>query len=217
MKYLIKLVLLLSLIINNLHAQVDNGFRFDDEPITQITPVDTTASDSMKIVENSFFEIFKGKPGKAALMSLVIPSGGQIYNKKWWKVPLALGIDGFTGYLIWYNTNQYNEFDKIYKDLLLGIEDNKYNLKVSDASIALNQRNIARQNREYSWVGFIIGHLVTVFDAFVDRHLMTFDISDDLSFNFKSSFNTFPSLSLNIPISTKTDLTYYHKSVSIFR
>jgi len=40
-----------------------------------------------------FFSLFKGEPGRAALYSLVIPGGGQFYNRRWWKVPLAIGAD----------------------------------------------------------------------------------------------------------------------------
>jgi hypothetical protein len=198
-----------------MNGQVDNSFDFgDEEPL--IIEKDTSVSDTMKIVKNSFFEIFKGKPGKAALLSLVIPSGGQVYNKKWWKVPLALGIDGVTGYLIYYNSKQYKEFDGIYKDLLNGIEDNKYGLTTSNASVALNQRNVARQNREYSWVAFIIGHIVTVFDAYVDRHLMTFDVSDDLSFNFYSKQTNSPAIAFAIPLYFYSDKYHIEKAKLLF-
>jgi hypothetical protein len=61
--------------------------RAGAEPDTSFNEADTI------INKGGFFSIFKGKPGKAALYSLIIPGGGQIYNKKWWKVPLALGID----------------------------------------------------------------------------------------------------------------------------
>ena len=53
------------------------------------------ASDSTTIVDNSFFDIFTGNPGKAAFYGLIIPGGGQIYNKKWWKLPLVYGLEGY--------------------------------------------------------------------------------------------------------------------------
>jgi hypothetical protein len=131
---------------------------------------------------NTFSVIFSGKPGKAALYSFVFPSGGQIYNKRWLKVPLALGVDG---YFLYNLLNKQKEYTK-YNDIV-----NIYNAggtypDVTEQS-ALNFRAAARTNREYAWVYLIVGHLVTVFDAYVDRHLMDFDISPDLTLTGNNS------------------------------
>ncbi|MBK8699994.1 MAG: hypothetical protein IPN29_10880 [Saprospiraceae bacterium] len=146
-------------------------------PVTNVAnSIDTVSENIPK--RNTFKTIFRGNPGKAALYSLLIPAGGQVYNRKWWKVPLALGVDGyFTWNLIQQNRN-FNKYDQIV---------NNYNLptpipdpEVPEAS-ARNFRSQARTNKEYALVYLIVGHLVTVFDAYVDRHLLDFDISDDLS------------------------------------
>ncbi len=202
MKLLISICLLL-LITEFSFAQTDDNYFGIEEDDIEVQSTDTIGSDTMVIVKNSFFEIFKGEPGKAALYSLLIPAGGQAYNKKWWKVPLALAIDGVNAYFLISNQNKYLEWKNIYIDLLNGNDNNKYGLSPDQANIALNQRNTFRQYREYNWVFFIIGHLVTVFDAYVDRHLMSFDISDDLSFTFKSQHNQFLSFGISIPLSTR--------------
>ena len=62
---------------------------------------------------NTFLTIFEGNPGRAALYSLVIPGAGQAYNKKWFKIPLALTIDGAAGYWVYYTRKEYNEIDEI--------------------------------------------------------------------------------------------------------
>jgi len=157
--------------ICSLHAQFNNNTDPFGKPIV----LDTSAlNDNDTIInKNGFFSLFKGKPGKAALYGLLIPSGGQIYNKKWWKVPLALGIDGSLTYVLIFNRQQYNKSEKRYLELLA--EGSPL------ASRYKQQRDYYRKWSEYSWLWLIGGHLITVVDAFVDRHLMDFDISPDLS------------------------------------
>lgn len=139
---------------------------------------DTTGRDSILPKVNTFKTIFNGKPGRAALYSLVIPSGGQIYNKKWWKVPLALGVDGYFIYNVINKKNIYNQYNDIVLEYQRGGSNPFYS-----KSQAINLRSQAKSGVENAWVYLVIGHLVTVFDAYVDRHLMDFDISPNLSFD----------------------------------
>ena len=154
---------------------------------------DTLQTDTSVILapatkRNTFKTIFRGEPGKAALYSLLIPGGGQVYNKKWWKVPIAIGIDAFFIYQVKTNTASFNKFDKIVTNYNNGIRDAVYS-----EDVARNNRSIARQNKEYSWFYLIIGHLVTVFDAYVDRHMRDFDINPDLSLSPQGPSNTLSS------------------------
>lgn len=138
--------------------------------------VDTTYDENDTIInKNGFFSLFKGKPGKAALYSLIIPSGGQIYNKRWWKVPLALGIDGGLTYVLIHNKNLYKETQALYLKTL------KIDPKGSLVGVLRQKRDYYQKYSEYAWIWLIGGHLMTVIDAYVDRHLMDFDVSPDLS------------------------------------
>lgn len=132
-----------------------------------------TAEDSV-IVKNAFFKLFKGKPGRAALYSLVIPGGGQLYNKKYWKVPLAWGIDGALGYYLWSQNSQYNFYNDRYQNALATGD-------TQAANVNREQRNIFRRSREFAWMYMVLGHLLVSMDAYVDRHLLEFDISPDIS------------------------------------
>lgn len=132
-----------------------------------------TAEDSV-IVKNAFFKLFKGKPGRAALYSLVIPGGGQLYNKKYWKVPLAWGIDGALGYYLWSQNRQYNFYSDRYQNALAAGD-------TQAANVNREQRNIFRRSREFAWMYMVLGHLLVSMDAYVDRHLLEFDISPDIS------------------------------------
>lgn len=161
---------------------------------TQTSVINPDTSTQKVAKRNTFSTIFSGKPGRAALYSLLIPSGGQIYNKKWWKVPLALGVDG---YFVYNLSNKYSEFRK-YDAIVTDYNNGISNPEVSESS-ARNFRAQARTNREYAWVYLIVGHLVTVFDAYVDRHLLDFDISPDLTFG--SSPATF--ITLSFPLNSK--------------
>lgn len=169
----------------------DDGF-FDED--TSDIAVDTL------IQGNAFFKLFKGKPGKAALLSLVIPGGGQAYNRRWWKVPLAIGIDvGTVSYLV-FNHREYRTLDAAYLDLLNG-RIKEYRGVTNPATIR-NARDNANKFRQYAYIYMIIGHLVTVFDAFVDNHLQNFDVSDDLSFEFKGGDGYGTRLGLVVPLHT---------------
>jgi len=145
------------------------------DPFQNVSQPDTTSNEGDTIInKNGFFSLFKGKPGKAALFSLIIPSGGQIYNKKWWKVPLALGIDGGLTYTLISNRKNYS------------LAQSEYEFALSqpgqpNVSAIRQKRDFYRKWSEYSWIWLIAGHLLTVVDAYVDRHLMDFDVSNDLT------------------------------------
>jgi hypothetical protein len=184
---LLIIFILFTLNISNLAAQINNGGL---DPFGRPILIDTVASENDTIInKNGFFSLFKGKPGRAAFYSLVIPSGGQIYNKRWWKVPLALGIDGGLTYVLINNRKLYGEAQDLYEKALTE--------KDPLASRYKDQRDYYRKWSEYAWVWLVAGHLMTVIDAYVDRHLMDFDISPDLSFSSDMLLNGQANTNLN--------------------
>ena len=206
----IRIAVFVFLTVGSLYGQLvtipENVSATQDS--TKIDSTDLTG----KAPRNGFFSIFHGKPGKAAFYSLIIPAGGQIYNRRWWKVPLALGIHGSAIFLIDRNRNKFREFDAIYFQVLAGDFSNIYG--INDPERARVIRNTFRQDLEYSWAFLIVGHLITVFDAFVDRHLIEFDISDDLSIHLKPFIPNLTGpgipvgLSVGIPLSSKSTQKY---------
>jgi Family of unknown function (DUF5683) len=156
---------------------------------------DTSTNPNDTIInKNGFFSLFKGKPGRAAFYSLVIPGGGQAYNRKYWKIPIAIGIDVSLVYVLVYNTNQYNIAQDLYLTAIKGNDPLTSRIKL--------QRDGARKSKEYSYIYLILGHLSTVIDAFVDQHLLDFDVSDDLTNNYNRDI-LIPSISkvgVNIPL-----------------
>ncbi len=196
--------MLITLFATAIKGQIHNNPNVDafGKPII----IDTSALNENDTLVNKagFWSLFKGKPGKAALLSLVIPSGGQIYNKKWWKVPLALGIDGGLTYTLIYNRNQYRQSEKKYLQLLA--QGNPLSSRYRQ------QRDYYRKWSEYSYLWLIAGHLITVVDAFVDRHLMDFDISPDLS--FMPYYPTMENKEVVIQAGLKINLNKSNKSIS---
>ncbi|MDF1698838.1 MAG: DUF5683 domain-containing protein [Saprospiraceae bacterium] len=163
--------------------------------------------DSSKIVDNTFFDIFSGKPGRAAFYGLIIPGGGQIYNKRWWKLPFVYGLEGWLIYNIINTNSRYNEYDNAYRMNLAGGE--VFVDGTSDIGIIRTRRASLRQSREYSWVFFLGGHIITIFEAFIDRHLIEFDVSDDLTFTpISTDLGLVNGITYTIPLNKKKTYTF---------
>lgn len=145
-------------------------------------PQDTTTQDTIYTKRNTFKEIFSGKPGRAAFYSLIIPGGGQIYNKKWLKLPLTYVVEGGAATWLIINNSFYQEYDGIFNSFVAnnGVDPNlSDNIRTQQQAKSI--RDSYRKTTEYAWVFLGLAHLYNVFDAYVDRHLMDFDISEDLT------------------------------------
>lgn len=164
--------------------------------------------DTTTISDQSILDIFYGNPGKAAFYGLVAPGGGQIYNRRWWKLPLVYGLEGGLVWFIYNSTSKYDEYQRVYIHNLKRLNDPNLEEQnvggITDVNILRTNRDKYRQQREYAWVAFIGGHLITVFEAFIDRHLIEFDVSDDLTIGpISSPIGLMGGVSYKIPISSK--------------
>ena len=158
-----------------------------------IAAVDTVHSDSILLKNGKkhfvrrFFSKDYPNPRKAMFFALALPGAGQAYNKKWWKIPLVYGALGGLTWLEIENINTYKLYKTNYRNLVDGdpntvVTDPK--LLLQDATTMRYNRDIARQNLEKSSIWLGVGYLLSVTDAFVDAHMATFDVSDDLSLQF---------------------------------
>ena len=136
-------------------------------------------------------------PKKAAIYSAVIPGAGQIYTKKYWKVPIIYGGLVASAYFINDNNNQYNE----YRDAaLLSYETGEDQLGYTYSEL-ITLKDHYKRNREISYFSFVGVYILNIVDASVNSHLFNFDVSDDISLNIRpySTFsNTGVSFSLNL-------------------
>ncbi|MEL5893878.1 DUF5683 domain-containing protein [Bacteroides sp. GD17] len=130
-------------------------------------------------------------PVKATWLALVIPGGGQIYNRKYWKLPIFYG--GFAGcaYALTWNGKMYKDYAAAYKDAVNGNFESSsitdllppnYNYTESQLTEILRKRkDTYRRYRDLSIFAFIGVYLLSVVDAYVDAELSNFDITPDLS------------------------------------
>lgn len=119
-------------------------------------------------------------PKKALIYGLVFPGGGQIYNKKWWKLPLVYGSLGVMGWAVQYNSQKYLNFKRNYRREVRGLPHDYSSLGVS-SSFLKTIRDRADKRRQLSYVGFVGVYVLVLADAFVDAHLSGFDVNEDLS------------------------------------
>ena len=146
---------------------------------------------------------FKPDPKRAVLYSAIFPGLGQIYNKKYWKLPIVYG--GFVGfiYAITWNNKTYKDYHVAYKDLY---NDKKYNLDNPEewhkswkdfipaggtAESYINnsyfenglrsKTNYYRRYRDLSIILSVAWYFLCMADSYVDAQLFDFDITPDLS------------------------------------
>ncbi|HVG41387.1 MAG TPA: DUF5683 domain-containing protein [Chitinophagaceae bacterium] len=137
-------------------------------------------------------------PRKAAIRSAILPGWGQAYNRKYWKIPIVYGAVGTTGYIFFHNITTYRDLRLAYKV--------KYNIRTKNDStdfgkvskrLLLYEEEALRFNRDefrrridYSVLVFILAWGLNVIDATVDAHLKAFDVSPDLTLQFKAGYST---------------------------
>jgi hypothetical protein len=130
-------------------------------------------------------------PRKATIMSTLLPGLGQIYNKKYWKVPVIYATFGVVGYFIAYNNKYYLYFKGAYAyklteaaNVAAGKPDfaTKYPELGYLPEESLKQgMDTYRRWRDLNGLGFIAFYALQVIDANVDAHFFNYDISRDLS------------------------------------
>ncbi len=121
-------------------------------------------------------------PSKAAFYSAVIPGLGQIYNKRYWKVPIVWAAIGGTIYGYTFYDRQYRNARTVFKRKRVGLPSDEITTISADASNeALERFQNARQNdRDQFLLATILLYALNIIDANVDAHLKPFNIDDDL-------------------------------------
>ena len=162
------------------------------EMTSSTTPqVSPTPTDSINGALNK--KVFIPNPTKATWLALVIPGGGKIYNRKYWKLPIIYG--GFAGcaYALTWNNKMYKDYMQAYKDAALGNwEANSIHdllppgyldrtPKTQITETLRKRKDTYRRYRDLSIFAFIGVYLISVIDAYVDAELSNFDITPDLS------------------------------------
>jgi len=133
-------------------------------------------------------------PRKAMVMSLILPGMGQVYNQKYWKVPIIYGAGGALVYFVGFNQLNYIK----YRDANLEAQTTGQPVVVDgrslSASVLGTAQNYYRRYRDLSVFGVGAIYLLNVIDAMIDAHFFSYDVSDDLSLRVEPSLITSPDL-----------------------
>lgn len=118
-------------------------------------------------------------PSKAAFYSAVFPGMGQVYNKKYWKVPLVYGALGTTIYFYISNNKKYHQYRDVYKRRLEGFTGDQFSYL--DDSRLISAQKFYQKNRDLSALLTGLFYILNIVDANIDAHLMQFNVSDKLT------------------------------------
>lgn len=174
----------------------------------QITPVDTVAvvnapglnaiSDSTSAkADVRVVKMFNPDPVRAVWLSALFPGLGQIYNRKYWKLPILVAGYMALGYGTSWNNGMLRDYTRAYSDLM----DNdtatrsymdffppttkEENLNKTWLTATMkNRKDFYRRNRDLCIIGMVGVYLVAMVDAYVDASLAHFDITPDLSLDW---------------------------------
>lgn len=180
----------------------DDSLRISADSLTVIAPkrdpmrskVDSviTATSTDAFFAPSY--MFKPTPRKAVIYSAIFPGLGQIYNRKYWKLPILYG--GFVGftYAITWNNGYYRDYLGGYQDIM---DDNPDTNRWVDmlpfgqdpdavdkewfTDVLRQRKDYYRYYRDLSIIGTVALYVIAMVDAYVDAQLFDFDMSPDLS------------------------------------
>ncbi|MCX6333976.1 MAG: DUF5683 domain-containing protein [Bacteroidia bacterium] len=165
--------------------------------------LNSSAQDTLAIPKQEK-RLFKPEPQRATMLAIALPGLGQIYNRKYWKIPVVYA--GFAGiaYAANYNGSNYNTLLKAYQDLtdafpetasylklkgLEGVNPSDFDPVINPASYSWYRDRISsrmdyfRKYRDLSYIGIALWYMVSILDANVDASLFNYDVSDDLDIN----------------------------------
>lgn len=159
-----------------------------DSLTTTLTPT------PQKHKEKRDWNTWRPNPKRAMWLAIVLPGAGQIYNRKYWKLPLVYG--GFVGciYAMQWNNMMFRDYSKAYQDIMdtdpttqsynqflhLGTKITDEN-KAQYQSIFKSRKDRYRRWRDLSFFCMLGVYALSIVDAYVDASLSEFDISDDLT------------------------------------
>lgn len=198
----------------------DNGLNAaqPDSVLTHIVRADTQANDTTSILGTDTLPVakfdtsigyddwqerdvaFNPNPTRAIWMSALFPGLGQLYNRRYWKLPIVVGAYLGLGYATSWNNTMLTDYQRAYLDIM----DNDPNTAsymnffpptTTEASIdkewlkrmLKSRKDFYRRNRDLCIICMVGVYFLAMVDAYVDASLSHFDISPDLSMNWSPS------------------------------
>jgi hypothetical protein len=123
-------------------------------------------------------------PRRAVIMSAIIPGMGQVYNKKYWKVPIIYGAGGAFAYFLGFYQDKYTKFRTA---LANGKEGETYVIdgKEYDYGSLESGQNWYRRYRDLNALGITAIYFLNIVDAMIDAHFFYYDVSDNLTMHIQ--------------------------------
>lgn len=153
-------------------------------------------------------------PKRAMWLAIVFPGGGQIYNRKYWKLPIFYG--GFLGcfYAMNWNNTMYHDYAQAYIDIMDDDDNTKsyesflpasYDVEANRTRLQelfRKKKDYYRRYRDMSMFIMIGVYALSIIDAYVDAELSSFDISRDLSMKVRPAVINQHSVAQRAPLSS---------------
>ena len=194
-KRLALLVTIAILATARAEAQTDS-IANNMEPLEKIAELPLLVNDTVLKVKKPKrdWSTWSPDPQRALWLALVIPGGGQIYNRKYWKLPLVYG--GFMGclYAMSWNNMMYKDYSQAYLDIMDSDPTTQsynrflhFGMTIDSSNeerykkIFKSRKDKYRRWRDMSFFCLIGVYALSIIDAYVDAELSQFDISNDLS------------------------------------
>jgi hypothetical protein len=146
------------------------------------------------------------RPQKALILAGIAPGAGQIYNKKYWKLPLVYGLLGTLGTVEYFFQTHYNDYRYAKEQIATGKVSlttlaDAASKPIEDFGYAKNENSTARiesgiifyrRNRDLYILLFLAGHGLQMLDAIVDANLHDFDVGKDLTLHWQPALLPVP-------------------------
>lgn len=173
-----------------IYVDGEMALRVDSVPRTVVVADDYAYDESGKI-------IFNPSPTRAVWLSALCPGLGQIYNRRYWKLPIVIGGFMGLGYATNWNNNQYQDYAQGYQDLMDNDPSTKSYMDFFPPTVNegdldhdwlvqtfKSRKDYARRNRDLCIIGLVGLYALCMLDAYVDASLTHFDVSPDLSIDW---------------------------------
>ena len=173
----------------------------DSNSITDIKPEVILISDPAELEKifpiDSMMILSDHSPAKAAILSAVVPGLGQIYNRKYWKLPIVYAAVGTSIWVFIRWQNEYERYRRAYIDIKDGDPYTNYQETMGFPSYIspevklqyiTKRKDMLRGWRDWSIVAVVAAFALNIIDANVDAHLIDFNLDDNISLNIRPCF-----------------------------
>lgn len=131
-------------------------------------------------------------PTKASLYSAIVPGAGQVYNAKYWKVPVLYASIGTALYIAKWNNSEYLNYREAFEYRTDEDEStvDEYINRYTESNL-VTIKNYHRKNRDLAYIISVGIYLLNILDASVDAHLFNFNVNDNLGMVLKPTISRF--------------------------